>query len=101
MTLFDKSGQFEWHYNEVHHGKEHIHGLCGTIKGVIFGLVKSNKIMINTKEEFATEGSKALPSIYLIYQIYLSQDDGIIEPSFFKVAPYIQGTLDNMKSSFN
>ena len=58
MTLFDKSGQFEWHYNEVHHGKEHIDGLCGTIKGVIFGLVKSNKIMINTKEEFANGGFK-------------------------------------------
>ena len=41
-------------------------------------------------EEFLIEASKAVPSIQ---SIYISQDDDIIEPSFFKVAPYIQETL--------
>ena len=64
---------------------------CRAIKRVVFGLVKSNKITINTAEEFATEASKAVP---FIQSIYLSQDDEIMEPSFVKVAPHIQGTLD-------
>ena len=75
-------------------------GVGGAIKKVVLGLVKSNKIMINTAEEFATETSKAVPSIQ---SIYLSQDDEIIQPSFAKIAPYIQGTLDThyAKRSFN
>ena len=84
---FDKSVQLEWHYNEAHHGKAPMDGISKTIKRVVFGLVKSNKITINTAEEFATEAFKALPSIQ---SIHLSQDDEIIEPSFVKVAPYIQ-----------
>ena len=61
-------------------------------------MVKSNKITINT--EFATESSKALPSIQ---PSYLSQYDKIIELSFVKDAPYIQGTLDAhyVKCSFS
>ena len=87
MTRFDKSVQLEWHYNETHHGQSPMDGVGGTIKRVAFGFVKSSKITINTAEEFATEASKAVPSIQ---SIYLSQDDEIIEPSFVKVAPYIQ-----------
>ena len=59
-------------------------GVGGTIKRVDFELVKSNKIMINTAEEFATEASKIVSSIQ---SIYLSQDNEIINPSFAKVAP--------------
>ena len=66
-------------------------GVGGTIKRVDFELVESNKIMINTAEEFAMEASKIVPSIQ---SIYLSQDNEIINPLFAKVAPYIQGTLD-------
>ena len=84
---FDKSVQLEWHYNEAHHGKAPMDGISKTIKRVVFGLVKSNKITINTAEEFATEAFKALPSIQ---SIHLSQDDEIIEPSFVKLTPYIQ-----------
>ena len=38
-----------------------------------------------------------------ISSIYLSQDDEIIEPSFVKVTPYIQETLNThyLKRSFN
>ena len=75
-------------------------GVGRTIKSVVFGLVKSNKITINTAEYFATEASKAVPSIQ---SICLSQDDEIIDPSFVKVALYIDGTLDThyVKRSFN
>ena len=56
--------------------------------------------MINTAEEFATKASKAVPSIQ---SIYLSEDDEIIEPSFARVAPNIQGTLHThyVERSFN
>ena len=57
-------------------------GVGRTIKRVVFGFVKSNKITIKTAEEFETEAPKAVP---LIQSIYLSQDDEIIEPSFVKV----------------
>ena len=100
MTLFDKSVELEWHYNEVYHGKGPMDGVGGTIKKMIFGLVKSSKITINRAEEFVTEASKA---VLFIQSIYLPQDDEIIEPSFVNVAPYIQGTLDThyVKRFFN
>ena len=63
----------------------------GQLIECFLGFVKSNKITTNTAEEFATEASKTVLSIQLIY---LSQDDKIIESSFVKVAPYIQGTLN-------
>ena len=63
MAHFGKSVGLEWHYIEVHHGKGPLmDGVGRTIKGVIFGLVKSNKITIITSEEFATEALKAVPS---------------------------------------
>ena len=98
MTHFEKSIQREWHYNETHHGKGPIDAVGGTIKRVVFGLMKFKKITINTAEEL--EASKAVPLIQLIY---LSQDDEIFEPSFVKVAPYIQGSLDThyVKRSFS
>ena len=70
------------------------------IKREVFGLVKSNKITINSAEEFAREASRAVP---LIKPIYDSQDDEIIEPSFVRTAPKIDGTLDvhHVKRSFN
>ena len=100
MTHFDKSVQLEWHYNKVHCGKGPLDGVGETIKRVVFGFVKSNKIMINRAEEFGAEGSKAASSTQ---PIYLSQDDEIIERPFVKVAPYIQGFLDThyVKLSFN
>ena len=76
MTHFDDPIQLECHYNKAHHGKGPMDGVDRTIKRVVFGFVKSNKITINTVEEFATETSKAVPSIQ---SIYFSQDDEIIE----------------------
>ena len=66
-------------------------GVGGTIKQVVYGLVKSRHININTAEEFAGEASKGVPSIK---SLYLSQEDEIIEPIFVKNAPAIKGTLD-------
>jgi len=91
LTHFEKGINLEWHYNEAHHGKGPMDGVGGTIKRVIYGLVKSRKIVINSAEEFAAEASKAVPSIT---SVYLSQDDEIIEPSYVKNAPAIKGTLD-------
>ena len=63
VAHFVNSVQLEQHYNENHHEKGTMDVVGGTIKGMVFGLVKSNKIKINTSEEFATEASKAMPSI--------------------------------------
>ena len=75
-------------------------GVGGTIKRVVFDLVKSNKITINSEEEFAKEISRAMPSIK---SIYVAQDDEIIEPSFVRTALKINATLDvhYVKRSFN
>ena len=48
MTHFHKSVQLEWHYNEAHHGKGSMDGVDRRIKRVVFKLVNSNKITINT-----------------------------------------------------
>ena len=63
----------------------------GTMKRVVYGLVKSRHISTNTAKEFAAEASKCVPSIK---SLYMSQEDEIIEPSFVKNAPVIKGTLD-------
>ena len=60
MAHFDNSVQLEWHYNEAHHGKGPMDGVGGTIKRVVFELVKSHKITINIAAESATEDSKAV-----------------------------------------
>ena len=98
MTNLDKSVQSEWHFNEASHWKDHGDCVSGTIKRVVFGLVKSNKITIYTAEGFVMEASKTVPSIQ---SICISEDDEIIEPLFVNVTPYIQETLDtnNMKRS--
>ena len=59
-------------------------GVGGTIKRVVYRLVKSRHLNINTAEEFAAKASKCVPSIT---SLYLSQD-------FVKNAPAIRGTLD-------
>ena len=50
MRHFDKLVQLEWHYNEAHHEKGPMDGVDEAIKSVVFGLLKSNKIMISTTE---------------------------------------------------
>ena len=62
----------------------------GTIKQVVYGLIKSRHININTAKEFAAKASKGVPSIK---SLYLSQDE-ITEPSFVKNAPAIKVTVD-------
>jgi len=68
----------QWNY-EARHGKGPMDGVGGTIKRVVYGLVKSRHI--NTAEEFANEASKSVPSIK---SIYLSQEDEIIEQALSK-----------------
>ena len=50
-------------WQRAHHGKGMMDGVGGTIKRVVYGLVKSRYININTAEEFAAEASKGLPPI--------------------------------------
>ena len=40
ITHFDESVQFGWHYHKADHGKGPIDVVDGTIKRMIFGLVK-------------------------------------------------------------
>ena len=100
MAHFDKTVQLEWHYNRAHHGKGLVDGVGETMKRMVFGLVKSNNITINIAEELATEASTAVPSFQ---SNYLFQESEIIEPSFVKVAPYVQENLNiyYVKHSFN
>ena len=84
LSHFDRNIALQWNYNEAHHGKGPMEGVGATIKQVVYGLVKSRHININTAEEFAEEASKGVLSIK---SLYLSQEDEIIEPSFVKNAP--------------
>ena len=95
LTHFDRNIALQWNY-----GKGPMDGVGGTIKRVVYGLVKFRHITINTAEEFAAEASKSVPSIK---SLFLSQEDKIIEPSFVKNAPAIKGTLDihHMKRNYN
>ena len=72
----------------------------GTIKWVVYGLVKSRHINISTAEGFAAEASKCVPSIK---SLFLSQEDKIIEPIFVKNTPAIKETLDihHIKHDYN
>ena len=102
MIHFDKSVQLEWHYSETHYGKGPMDGVGGTIKRVVFGLEKSNKITINTSDKLAMEASKAVRSMK---SIYFSQDDEIIERHRLSKSLYTlrEGTLDThyVKHFFN
>ena len=91
LTHLDQNIALQWNYNEAHYGKEPMGGAGGTIKRVVYGLVKSRHINIYTAAEFAAEASKGMPSIK---SLYLLQEDEIIQPSFVKNAPAIKGTLD-------
>ena len=51
MPHLDKTVQYQWYYNKAHHGKGPMDDVGEAIKGVVSGLVKSNKIVINTAEE--------------------------------------------------
>ena len=75
-------------------------GVGGTIKRVVYGLVKSRRINTNTAEEFADKASKGVPSIK---SLFLSQEDENIEPSFVKNALAIKGTMDihHIKRDYN
>ena len=66
-------------------------GVGGTIKPVVYGLVKSRHININTVEEFAAKASKGVSSIK---SLKLLQKDETVEPSFVKNAPAVKGNLD-------
>ena len=77
-----------------------IDGVGGTIKRVVYGMVKSKHININTAEEFAAKASKGVSSIK---SLYLLQKDEIIEPSFVKNAPAVKGNVDvqHIKRDYN
>ena len=100
LTQFDRNIALQWNYNEEHHGKGPMDVVGGTIKQVVYGLVKSRHININTAEEFTAEGSQGVPSIK---SLYLSQEDEIIESSFVKNAPAIKRILDvhHIKRDYN
>ena len=90
MIHYENLFELEWHYNEAH-TKCLIDGFGGTIKRVVSGLVKSNKITINSEKQFPREALRAVP---LITSIYVSRDDEIIEPSFVRTVPKIDGNFD-------
>ena len=100
LAHFDRNIALQWNYNEAHHGNGPMDDVGGTIKRVVYGLVKSRHININTAEEFAPERSKDVPSIK---SLYLSQEDEIIEPSFVKNVPAKKRTLDvhHIKRDYN
>lgn len=52
LINFKKDLQLDWHYNEAHHGKGHVDGICGTIKNLVQRKVMSNAVVINSPGDF-------------------------------------------------
>lgn len=67
LTHFDRNIALQWNYNEAHHSEGAMDGVGGAIKRVVYGLVKSRHININTDDEFATEATKGVHSIKSLY----------------------------------
>ena len=63
LSTIDQAIDVEWHYNEAHHGKEPMDGAGGTIKNLVFRVVKSGKVSVRDPEEFAKAANDIVPSI--------------------------------------
>ena len=59
--------EFEWHYNEAHHGKGPMDGIGGTVKNIVFKEVKSGRLSIKTPRQFVEAADKlvAIDCLYL------------------------------------
>ena len=65
---FERNIALQWNYNEAHQGKGPMDGVQGTIKLVVYGLVKSRHININTAEEFA-ENAPAIKGTFGVHHV--------------------------------
>ena len=77
-------------YNERHHGKGPMDGVCGTVENVIFRKVKSGKVVIYSPEEFAEDVKKFVPAIHAVY---LPESENMIKPVGIESARKIKDTL--------
>ena len=57
--------QLEWNYNDVHHGKDPSFG--GTLKNLVLRQVKSDRVIINSAEEFSVAANKCVLSIATLF----------------------------------
>ena len=68
LANYRRDVQLGWSYNETHHGKDPMDGIERTIKNVVFGQVKSGRVIINSAEEFSVAANKFVPSIATLFQ---------------------------------
>ena len=74
------------YYNERHHGKGPMDGIGGSVKNFVFRAVLSNKVVINTPEEFAIYADSNIKGISCIF---LSEEEMILEPREIGETPYV------------
>ena len=79
-----------WFYNERHHWKDPMDGISGTVKNVIFRIVKSGQVVVYTPLEFTEAVKRFAPSIHAVY---LLQSEMIKEPDDISAAPNIKKNI--------
>ena len=67
LMEIDRTINLSWYYNERHHGKGPMDGICGTVKNLVFHDVKSSKCIINSAKEFAEYAEESIERISSMY----------------------------------
>ena len=90
LANYRRDVQLGWSYNETHHGKDPMDCIERTIKNVVFGQVKSGRVIINSAEEFSVAANKFVPSIATLFQ---KEKDLLCELDDINQSPCIPATL--------
>ena len=89
LTHIQKEIYIEWHYNEAHHGKVPMDGIGGTVKNLVYRMVFSGDVVINTPKEFADFAN----GITNIDCLYLENAELVTEPEYVTKSFPIPSTL--------
>ena len=97
QTIFPEI-ELEWHYNQAHHGKGPMDGIGGTVKNKVFREVLSNRIVVNTPEEFTMHVNNLcdVQSLYLPASLIPEEPEDVKDakpiPETLKIHKVVRGT---------
>ena len=84
MIRFNSEYTIQWYHNKHYHGKGPIGAVGGTVKNMIFQLVKSKKYVINGAKDFAEYAKKIINGISCLY---LAKNKIMAEPQDIEKSP--------------
>ena len=80
---------FNYLSNESYHGKGPMDGVSDTIKNLFFREVKSERLVVESLDDFSVHAKHIVEEIVTIYL----RNEVFVEPTDTEEAPYIKGTL--------